>query len=90
MHRVRWQSAENKRKRALEAAAIVRYLQEFANSPGNFSGLSELFHSDDRLAEAAVSLPPIGCLTAGRLLLVCCAGLPPLLLLLLLMSSAPA
>ena len=52
-----WQTAESKRKRALEAAAIIRHLQEFAHSPDNLSGLSELFTSDERLAEAAVSQP---------------------------------
>lgn len=48
------QSSESKRKRAVEAAAVVQYLQLFANWSRDFQQLPQLFRSEDRLPEAAV------------------------------------
>lgn len=47
------QNAEGFRKRALEGAKVITYLQEFANV-GGLSDLPALFRDDNRLAEAAV------------------------------------
>ncbi|KAK9801425.1 hypothetical protein WJX73_010769 [Symbiochloris irregularis] len=47
------ESSESKRKRSVEAAAVVQYLQLFANWSRDFQQLPQLFRSEDRLPEAA-------------------------------------